>query len=150
MRKLNSINNLRIPQSSKDVWAVISDIKSYPKWWPSSLKIKVVKSNENLIGSHIEIRPYGGIPFYCEFTEKFQNTKLVMKYTGIYSGFGEWRLTEINNQTEVVYEINLEITNKFINALSKLLSLEKIHHNLMDKLLINLKQRVGEVLKANE
>jgi len=117
MKKIHSVNSVTMPYSSQEIWQVIIDINSYSLLWPSSVKIKTIIFTENLLGSKIEIRPFGGLPFYCEFLESVQNSKLVMKYSGIYSGLGVWRMKEINEATEVIYEINLDIKNILIRTL---------------------------------
>jgi len=148
MKNIYSKNSITISYPAKNIWLVIYDVNSYSKWWPSSIKIKVIKKNDKLSGSEIEIRPYGGIPFYCEFMEKELENKLQMKYKGIYSGYGEWSLSESNNHTEVTYEINLNINNEFIKVLSIFFPIDRIHHRLMNKVLINLKKRVYDIKTA--
>ncbi|MBD3796125.1 MAG: hypothetical protein IE881_09445 [Epsilonproteobacteria bacterium] len=90
MKQIHSLNSITVPFSIQQIWKIISDITSYPLWWPSSIKIKVLNSTQDIIGSNVEVRPYGGLPFFCEFSEYVNNDKLVMKYSGIYSGFGVW------------------------------------------------------------
>jgi hypothetical protein len=97
---------------------------------------------QDVIGSQIEIRPYGGIPFLCEFSESVEPIKLVMKYSGIYSGLGIWTLSEMNGQTKIDYEINLEINNLFIRLLSNVIPVEKIHYKLMNEVLLCLENRL--------
>lgn len=105
MKQIHSVNSISIPFSAQQIWEVLIDIASYPLWWPSSVKIKLLNSTQHLIGSKVEVRPYGGMPFFCEFLERNNNVKLIMKYSGIYSGLGVWTLTEVNGQTKVSYEI---------------------------------------------
>ena len=132
MKKLHSINSIVIPYPAEEIWQVITDLNSYQLWWPTSVKTKIIIITENLPGSQIEIKPFGGLPFYCEIIESVPNSKLVMKYSGLYSGLGVWHVKEINKMTEVVYEINLEINNIFVRAVSYLIPVNKIHFKLMN------------------
>jgi len=145
MKQIHSINSITIPFSARQIWTILTDIPSYPLWWPSTLKIKVLNTTQNIIGSQVEIRPYGGIPFFCEFSQSVEPVKLVMKYSGIYSGLGVWTLSEMNGQTKIDYEIYLEINNLFIRLLSYVVPIEKIHYTLMDKLLFGLESRLKKM-----
>jgi ribosome-associated toxin RatA of RatAB toxin-antitoxin module len=145
MKQIHSINSITIPFSAQQIWTVLTNIPSYPLWWPSTLKIKVLNATQNVIGSQVEIRPYGGMPFYCEFSQSVEPVKLVMKYSGIYSGLGVWTLSEINGQTKVDYEINLVINNLFIRLLSYVIPVEKIHYKLMNEVLLGLESRLKKI-----
>jgi len=70
--------------------------------------------------------------------------KLVMQYSGIYSGLGIWTLTEMNGQTKIDYEINLEVNNPFIRLLSYVIPVEKIHYKLMNEVLLGLENRLNQ------
>jgi len=142
MKQIHSVNSITIQFSAQQIWMLLTDISSYSLWWPSNIKIKVLNSTENFIGSQVEVRPYGGMPFFCEFFECINNVKLVMQYSGIYSGLGVWTLTEINDQTKIDYEINLEINNLFIRLLSYVVPVEKIHFKLMNEVLLGLENKL--------
>lgn len=149
MKQIHSLNSITVPFSIQQIWKSITDITSYSLWWPSSVKIKVLNSTQDIVGSKVEVRHYGGLPFFCEFSEYFDNDKLVMKYSGIYSGFGVWTLTEMNGRTKIDYEINLEINNLFIRLLSYVAPIEKIHYKLMDEVLLGLEKRLEIYTKSD-
>lgn len=149
MKQIHSLNSITLPFSTQKIWKIITDITSYSLWWPSTVKIKVLNLTQHVMGSQIEVRPYGGLSFLCEFSECVDNVKLVMKYSGIYSGLGVWTLTEMNGQTKVDYEINLEINNLFIRLLSHVIPIEKIHYKLMNEVLFGLENRLKSYTKSN-
>lgn len=149
MKQIHSLNSIILPFSTQQIWKIITDIASYSLWWPSTIKIKVLNSTQHVIGSQVEVRPYGGFPFFCEFSECVDNVRLVVKYSGIYSGLGVWTLTEMNGQTKVDYEINLDIKNLFIRLLSHVVSIEKIHHKLINEVLLGLENRLNSFTKSN-
>ncbi len=149
MKQIHSLNSITVPFSIQQIWKIITDITSYSLWWPSNIKIKALNSTQEIIGSRVEVRPYGGLPFFCEFLEYVNNKKLVMKYSGIYTGLGVWTLTEIDGQTKIDYEINLEINSLFIRLLSHVVPIEKIHYNLMNKVLLGLESRLESYTESN-
>lgn len=149
MKQIHSLNSITVPFSTQQIWKIITDHTSFSLWWPSSIKIKVINSSQDIIGSKVEVRPYGGLPFFCEFSEYANNEKLVMKYSGIYSGLGVWTLAKINDQTKIDYEINLEINNLFIRLLSHVIDIEKIHNKLMNEVLLGLENRLKSYRQPN-
>ena len=144
MKQIHSVNSITIPLPARQIWTILTDIPSYPLWWPLTLKIKIRNATQDVIGSQVEIRPYGGMSFYCEFSEMVEPVKLVMQYSGIYSGLGIWTLTEMNGQTKIDYEINLEVNNPFIRLLSYVIPVEKIHYKLMNEVLLGLENRLNQ------
>ena len=142
MNQLSSKNKTTLPFSSSGIWNIITDINSYPEWWPTSVKIKVLDLSDNLIGSVIKIKPYGGLGFNCEISEAVENKRLILKYSGIYSGTGIWNIIEGSGMSTVTYEINLKIESLFIRMLSVFLPIDKIHFNLMNDVLSALQNRL--------
>lgn len=144
MKKIHTINTKELPYPPQQIWQVITDFSSYPKWWPSSIKIKVRRASINLIGSRIEVRPYGGQGFECEVVGITQHRELRMKYSGIYTGTGIWKISDINEHCRVTYEIMLEIDNLWIRFLSSILPVTKMHSQLMTKVLSGLERYLEE------
>jgi len=127
------------------IWKAITDLPNYSSWWPSSVKIKTLHLSEGLIGSRIEVRPYGGQSFCCEVSELIKGKELTLKYSGIYTGKGMWTISEINGQSRVTYEIDLTIQSNLIRLLSAVLPVDSIHSKLMEKVLTGLGQYLGKI-----
>jgi ribosome-associated toxin RatA of RatAB toxin-antitoxin module len=142
MKKIHVKNMKMLPYSAKHIWDIITDFKSYSEWWPSTVKTKVLKISDEVKGSKIEVRPYGGMGFICEVVNVQPNTKLVMEYSGIYKGLGVWTISENNRQCNVAYEIDLEVNHPLIRILSNLLPVDKLHYNLMEKVFWGLEQKL--------
>lgn len=142
MKQIHTVSSAVLPFDAGRVWRCLTDVASYPLWWPRSIKVKVINATEQLLGSKIEIRPYGGMPFYCEFVGCASDAKLVMSYSGLYSGVGVWTLTRTDGLTKVDYEINLEIKSRFVRLLSYVMPIDKIHSKLMDEVLLGLENRL--------
>jgi ribosome-associated toxin RatA of RatAB toxin-antitoxin module len=135
MKNIHTINSKILPYTRERIWEVITDLSNYSAWWPSSLKIKTLQLLEGLLGSRIEIRPYGGQAFYCEVSDIDDGIELTMTYTGIYTGTGRWTISEVNEQRCVTYEIELKIESAMIRLLSSVLPVAAIHSHLMEKVL---------------
>jgi len=144
MKKIHTVNTTLLPFSAKQIWEIIGDVESYSLWWPAALKTEILNRTDNIVGSKIAIRPYGGLPFFCEFSDAFAYVRLVMRYSGLYCGSGVWTLTETDGQTEVEYAIDLEIDNLFIRLLSYFVPIDSIHHRLMNDVLLGLENRLKD------
>jgi len=147
MKNIHTINSKVLSHTRTRIWEVITDLSRYSVWWPSSLKIKILHLSEGLIGSRIEIRPYGGQAFYCEVTGVDDSTELTMTYTGIYTGTGRWTISEVKAQRCVTYEIELKIESPMVRMLSFVLPVASIHSHLMEKVLSGLGQYLEEIDK---
>jgi ribosome-associated toxin RatA of RatAB toxin-antitoxin module len=150
MINIHSKNTRTLPFSALEIWDTIIDFEKYPEWWPSTVTIKVLRIQKEVKGSQIKASPYGGLGFVCEVVEVRQPTMFVMDYSGVYKGRGVWTIAENNGRCDVVYEINLEINNFFIRALSYLLPVERIHSQLMDDVLSGLEKSLEQKRKWNQ
>jgi ribosome-associated toxin RatA of RatAB toxin-antitoxin module len=147
MRNIQTTNSKILPHSAMEVWKVITDLPSYSAWWPPSIKIKTLHLSNELVGSRIELRPYGGQAFFCEVSSINDSKELTLEYSGIYSGTGMWTIFEINGQSCVTYRIELKIQNTMISLLSFVLPVASIHSKLMEEVLTGLGQYL-RILKS--
>ena len=139
-----------LPHPASVVWPVIADLAAYPAWWPSSAKVRVLQVVPGLLGSRLEIRPYGGQPFVCTVDGVDAPRSLRMAYSGIYVGRGAWTLDEeAQGQTRVGYGIDLRIESRFIRLLARLLPVTALHDRLTDAILDALAARVAATAGAS-
>jgi ribosome-associated toxin RatA of RatAB toxin-antitoxin module len=147
MKNIHTINSKILPYARARIWEAITDLPNYSAWWPSSLKIKTLHLSEGLLGSRIEIRPYGGQAFYCEVSGMDYGAELMMAYTGIYTGTGRWTISEVKARRCVTYEIELKIESPVVRLLSSVLPVASIHSHLMEKVLSGLGRYLEEIDK---
>lgn len=145
MKTVHTTNSKVVPYTATQIWDCITDFSNYSAWWPLSIKIKTLHLSEGIIGSRIEVRPYGGQAFCCEVSDMKDQKELTMTYSGIYSGTGKWTVSDINGQTHVTYEIDLRIESMLIRLLSSVLSVASIHSRLMEEVLSGLTQYLGQM-----
>jgi ribosome-associated toxin RatA of RatAB toxin-antitoxin module len=145
MPAIQSTRFRTLPFPASAVWPVIADVAAYPAWWPSSAKVRVLQVMPGLLGSRLEIRPYGGQPFVCTVDGVDAPRSLRTAYSGIYSGSGTWTLDEDSSgQTRVGYGIDLRIESRFIRLLARILPVTALHDRLTDAILEALAKRVAE------
>jgi ribosome-associated toxin RatA of RatAB toxin-antitoxin module len=145
MRNIQTTNSKVMAYPAMQIWKAITDLPNYSSWWPSSIKIKTLHLSEGLIGSRIEVRPYGGQPFCCEVSGLNKGKELTLEYSGIYAGKGMWTISEINGQSRVTYQIELTIQSNLIRLLASVLPVDSIHSKLMEKVLTGLGEYLGKI-----
>ncbi len=114
------------------IFKAVSDVTEYEKWWSKKVKITVVETYENLTGSKVEIKAFGGW-FRCEIVSVIPFKEVKIKYyDGVQLGDGIWKLgTDEKGSTKLTYEIEL-VPNGFIPKLfSFIVDYSKIHSKAM-------------------
>ena len=131
MRKVQAEDEAIIACSPGRIWQAITDFSSYQKWWPASVRIVVRRVTPELVGSQVEIKPYGGRAFLCEVESVRDGVELRLQYSGVYRGIGVWTIVESGSSSRVVYRIDLEVADPFMKILSYIVSIPRLHSKLM-------------------
>lgn len=126
-----------------DVWRILIDIPNYPLWWPKAVNLKILHFNSEIIGTEFRANPLGGKSFACRVTGVIPNKEMKLDYyEGIYKGTGFWKIESNNDLVKVSYTVDLEIVDKSIALLSKIISIPKLHSMIFNKILSNLKRQI--------
>ena len=131
MRKVQAEDETVIVCPPERIWQAIIDFNSYTKWWPSSVSIAVSRVTPKLVGSQVEIKPYGGRAFLCEVEGIRDGSEMSLRYTGVYRGTGVWTIAEGDGHCRVIYRIDLEVADPFMKLLSYVVSIPRLHSKLM-------------------
>jgi ribosome-associated toxin RatA of RatAB toxin-antitoxin module len=131
MRKVQAEDEEIIACPPGRIWQAITDFSSYQKWWPASVRIVVRRVTPELLGSQVEIKPYGGRAFLCEVESIRDGAELRLGYSDVYRGFGVWTIAESGSSSRVVYRIDLEVADPFMKLLSYIVSIPRLHSKLM-------------------
>ncbi len=148
MKKLSSLDQKILNHKVEKVFDLVSNYETYKIWFPESIKLNLVKSTPNKIGSVIEICT-GFVKFYCELIRINSNKELVVHYSGAYEGRGIWYFFESLNGTKLIYEIDLEIKNPFVFLVSLFLDLSHIHSKMMTNIFFSLEKYLNELYNVN-
>ena len=139
MRRVIAEDAVVLPYSPQPVWNALADFASYWRWWPTSVKIHVRRATPELVGSQIEVRPFGGRGFVCEVVRVTPPTEMQLRYVaGFYRGTGVWTVSKQDDGTRVSYRIDLEIVDRFLVVLSCFINIAALHSRLMRKVLSGL------------
>ena len=115
-----------IPCKKKDLINMILDIEKYPEFVPWCIegKINEKKESEDLIeikgdlkvGKKFLNETYSSLVLYHKNKDKIIVTNIDGPLKHLQN---EWRFKEINNQTQLEFDIDFELKNNLLNAIMK-------------------------------
>lgn len=130
-----------IPFAREQMWSVLVNLPSSPRWWPASVKLKVLSASPGVVGSEMEVHPRGGRPFRCRVETVEPPGRMRIRYgNGFIVGTGEWRLTAVPGGTRVTCEWDVVAMGWLVALLGKLLPLARFHSRSMAEVLEALEQ----------
>jgi ribosome-associated toxin RatA of RatAB toxin-antitoxin module len=138
MRRIQAEDAAVITGAPNRIWRAITDFSSYPKWWPSSVKIVVRRNTPELVGSQVQLRPFGGRAFLCEVESIQEGSELRQQYSGVYRGPGVWTIAAGDGNCRVTYRVDLEIIDPLMKLLSYIIPIPRLHSNLMREVFAGL------------
>ena len=130
-----------LPHPPEEVWRVLYDVERYPAWWPRSLRVRVISSTPEVIGSQFEIRTSGGRPFCCRIVGFTDQRSIQTEYFGGFiTGRGEWRIEPEGTGTRVRYILDVQASGWLVAFLAHWISLSRIHSRQMQQVFQNLER----------
>ena len=115
-----------IPCKKQDLIHMILDIEKYPEFVPWCLNGKVHSRKESndlieiradlKVGKRIINETYTSLVLYYKEKDKILVTNIDGPLTHLKN---EWKFKEINNSTQLEFDINFELKNNLLNAIMK-------------------------------
>jgi len=125
------------------VWNILIDIPNYNKWWPKSVNLKVTNFNKEIVNTQFEARPLDGKSFSCRVVSIVPKKEIKLNYfEGIYRGEGIWNIESKENLISVSYRVDLEIVDKSIALLSRVIPIPKLHSMIFKRILAGLAEQI--------
>ncbi len=141
---IQATDEMIVPLPPTEVWRVLADIAAYPRWWPRSLGLRVLHCEAGLVGSEVELRPFGGRPFRCRIDAVEEPRRMRTRYYGGFiNGRGEWHLEPAASGTRVRYELDVRAEGRLVAGLSRILPLARIHSRQMQGVFRGLANAIG-------
>jgi ribosome-associated toxin RatA of RatAB toxin-antitoxin module len=143
MPQIKACDEILINCSVDDVWYILTDIPSYNKWWPKSVNLKVSNFNKDIVNTQFEARPLGGKSFSCRVVSIVPKKEIKLNYfEGIYRGEGIWSIDRKERLILVSYKVDLEIVDKSIALLSRVIPIPKLHSMIFKRILAGLAEQI--------
>ena len=145
MIAIQATDEALVPFPPRDVWRVLADVAAYPTWWPRVLGLRVLHREPGLVGSAVELRPFGGEPFRCRVEAIEEPRRMSTRYCdGFITGRGEWHLEPSGSGTRVRYELDVRAEGRVVAWLSRVLPLGRLHSILMRRVLRQLAREIEQ------
>ncbi len=143
MPQIKVYDEIQLNCSVDDVWNILIDIPQYHEWWPKSVNLKVSNFNKDIVNTQFEARPLGGRSFSCKVVNIIPKKEINLSYfEGIYTGEGVWNVESKDDLVKVSYKVDLEIVDKSIAILSRVIPIPKLHSLIFKRILKGLAEQV--------
>jgi ribosome-associated toxin RatA of RatAB toxin-antitoxin module len=143
MPQIKACDEITINTSVENVWNVLIDIPNYHRWWPKSVNLKVSNFNKEIVNTQFEARPLGGKSFSCRVMSIIPKKEIKLDYfKGIYKGEGIWSIDKKESLILVSYKVDLEIVDKSIALLSRVIPIPRLHSIIFKRILAGLAEQV--------
>ena len=116
----------KIPCSKENLIKMVLDIEKYPEFVPWCLEGKIHEKNESddlieikgdlKVGKRFLNETYTSLVLYYKEKDKILVTNIEGPLTHLKN---EWKFKEINNSTQLEFEIDFELKNNLLNAIMK-------------------------------
>lgn len=143
MPQIKAYDEIKLDCSVDDAWNILTDIPQYNKWWPKVVNLKVLKWYPDIVGTEFQARPLGGKSFSCRVVSILPKKEIKLNYfEGIYRGEGIWNIESKENLISISYKVDLEIVDKSIALLSRVISIPKLHSIIFKRILAGLAEQI--------
>lgn len=141
---IRALDKRTIPSSEEEIWATLSNVEAYNRWWPWYLGVHVLSKNQETLGTEVEICPFGGRPFQFRIEQIEPMGRLLLRYFGSFiSGYAEWRVEHADGKISVCFKLDVEAHGWPIVLLGKICNLSWIHSLSMHHVLRNLQRELA-------
>ncbi len=100
------VTNWRVRATILDVYTILDDVESLPRWWPEVyLDVRVVSPGDARgIGKQVELWTRGWLPYTLRWNftvlEKDPPHSMRLQAQGDFVGFGQWTLRQEENHPD--------------------------------------------------
>lgn len=142
---IRATDAIEIPCGSDVVWPVLRDLMDYPRWWPASLRLRVIADGAEGRGTEFEVRPPASRAFRCRVEDLSEGRWIKLRYhSDLIEGSGMLRLEASGGGSRVTYELDVRARGWLVALLARFMDLGSIHSRQMRQVLQNLERVVLE------
>ncbi len=139
MTRIVATDEIEVAASPAMAWRLLADLPAMARWWPANPRLRILRAEPGLVGSELEIHPFGGRPFCCRVVAFEESKRLRMEYFGGFiSGRGEWRLEPAGSGTRVGYELDVQAEGRLVSWIGRVIPLGSLHSRQMQGVLKRL------------
>jgi carbon monoxide dehydrogenase subunit G len=148
---IRATDEVVVPIPREKVWDLLSDIRGYSRWWPTSLGLRILSVGHDPVGAELEVNPARGRPFRCRVISVEPPSRMRIQYFGGFiEGTGEWRLEQAASGTRLTYSIDAQARGWLVALLSLVMNLGAVHSRQMREVFKNLSRILQEPLQSKQ
>jgi len=126
-RHFDLVSHWRIEAPVERVWAALTDIERWPRWWPYVRAVQTLRPGDaSGLGSLRRIRWATRLPYDIEIeveaVESLRHERLRGRSSGQLRGEGLWLLRAEGGHTDVTYVWRVELARPWMRWLAPLLA----------------------------
>lgn len=134
------VSRWRVPGRIDDVYTVLTDGPSLPRWWPQAYASvrEIAPGDRRGIGRISEMVTRGVLPYdvnwRVEVVDAERPTRIRVKASGDLIGFGEWQLRQDGAEVVLTYDWRVRVTKPWMQRIEFLMKpLFKLNHDWVMK-----------------
>ena len=118
------VTEWRVAATCKEVYDIIADAESLPRWWPSVyLDVKQTSiGDEQSIGKRVYLYTKGWLPYTLQWhfvvTENVSAETIAIRAFGDFEGRGIWIFIPDGNYCKIIFDWKLEATKPLLRRMS--------------------------------
>jgi uncharacterized protein YndB with AHSA1/START domain len=121
----------RLPAAPAEVYAVLSDVETYPQWWPQVRKTRRIDDQSGELTCR-SLLPYDVVFRMFQELEDPESLVLRARMEGDLSGTSQWTITADGDGSVAVFDENVEVGKGMLRAAGRLFRPAlKFNHDLM-------------------
>ena len=144
MNQIERNDSINLEAPPHQVFPTLLDLEGYSRWWPKQIHFEIAAPLPPKVGTKIRISNGPLVKWTATIQEIIPNQLIRFEYSdGVWKGTAEWIIHERNSGSEVSYRISILPAQGWLKVLGKILDLGKLHSKEMEKILKNLKKKIG-------
>lgn len=141
---IHAVDSILLPLPPETIWPLLTDMRSYPRWWPAVLLPRVTAPSDGaLLGSELHLRPLATRQFTCKVVAVAAPCSIDLQYTGPFiTGSGQWLLTPEGQGTRLSYAVEVEVHGLLVGLAGRCVNLRWIHGQSMHLIFSALRRQL--------
>jgi len=146
MSRVVACDEVALPHSIENVFAVLIDFPTYSSWWPRLLTFQMLGSGPAAVGTRVRFGHTHLVSWTAVVTDVRANELIAMRYNGgACTGDARWMLTNAGRATRITYSIDIEVHPWYLRGLSRLVDFSREHRRQIHRVFLALDRRVVEL-----
>jgi len=143
MSRVVARDEVALPHTVEEVYAVLIDFPAYYLWWPRLLSFQMIGSGPVEVGTRVRFGHSYLVSWTAVVTAVQPNARIAMRYDGgACLGDAVWTMRAAGRATRIAYSIDLQVRPLYLRALSHVLDFSREHTRQIHRVFLALDRRL--------